>query len=266
MGLSELACKVPDVKRDQLDEQLRALMGRLVSKYVHANLVGLLRHTKVLAAKDRAEVQALRDERRADAARSVKGAAAAGKKALGAPPTAKGGAPPGGPSVEPEADDEEFWDSVCCEECGCPHPEESMLLCDGCGGGWHTFCLSPPLPGVPDGDWYCPYCLAPRPGAGAEGAKPAEAAQQAAEAHTATQAAGATAAVQVATAAAQVATAPTQVATAATGALAAAVVTITAEVTESAAEAITLGGQEEGAIVGTGVRIGVVSCGVVSFM
>ncbi|KXZ41149.1 hypothetical protein GPECTOR_721g877 [Gonium pectorale] len=29
MGLSELACKVPDVKRDQLDEQLRALMGRL---------------------------------------------------------------------------------------------------------------------------------------------------------------------------------------------------------------------------------------------
>ncbi|KXZ41121.1 hypothetical protein GPECTOR_767g938 [Gonium pectorale] len=100
MGLSELACKVPDVKRDQLDEQLRALMGRLVSKYVHANLVGLLRHTKVLAAKDRAEVQALRDERRADAARSVKGAAAAGKKALGAPPiahAAKGGAPPGGP-------------------------------------------------------------------------------------------------------------------------------------------------------------------------
>ncbi|KXZ41863.1 hypothetical protein GPECTOR_258g654 [Gonium pectorale] len=249
MGLSELACKVPDVKRDQLDEQLRALMGRLVSKYVHANLVGLLRHTKVLAAKDRAEVQALRDERRADAARSAKGAAAVGKKALEAPPIAhavREDVPPGGPSVEPDADGEELWDSVCCEECGCPHPEESMLLCDGCGGGWHTFCLSPPLPGVPDGDWYCPYCLAPRPGA-----KPAEAAQQAVEAHMATQAAGAAAAAQVA---ATTTTTAAQTAAAATGALAAAVVTITTEEAESAAEAISRGGQEDGAIVCTGAQ------------
>lgn len=33
-----------------------------------------------------------------------------------------------------------------------------MLLCDACDAGWHTFCLDPPLPGVPDGDWLCPPC------------------------------------------------------------------------------------------------------------
>ena len=33
-----------------------------------------------------------------------------------------------------------------------------MLLCDGCDAPWHTYCLSPPLEGVPDGDWFCPAC------------------------------------------------------------------------------------------------------------
>ena len=32
------------------------------------------------------------------------------------------------------------------------------MLCDGCDAAWHTFCLDPPLPQVPEGDWYCPTC------------------------------------------------------------------------------------------------------------
>ena len=34
-----------------------------------------------------------------------------------------------------------------------------MLLCDNCDAGYHTFCLSPPLEDVPDGDWLCPDCI-----------------------------------------------------------------------------------------------------------
>jgi len=43
---------------------------------------------------------------------------------------------------------------------GCNHPdrEEQMLLCDACRAGWHTDCLTPPLQGIPEGEWYCPTC------------------------------------------------------------------------------------------------------------
>ena len=34
-----------------------------------------------------------------------------------------------------------------------------MLLCDGCDAGWHTYCLTPPLGGVPEGAWFCPACM-----------------------------------------------------------------------------------------------------------
>ena len=34
-----------------------------------------------------------------------------------------------------------------------------MLLCDGCGTGWHLYCLRPPLKAVPAGTWLCPRCL-----------------------------------------------------------------------------------------------------------
>lgn len=33
-----------------------------------------------------------------------------------------------------------------------------MMLCDGCEGAFHTGCLQPPLPRVPDGRWFCPPC------------------------------------------------------------------------------------------------------------
>lgn len=45
-----------------------------------------------------------------------------------------------------------------CYECGRTHQHAKMLLCDGCQRGWHTFCLTPPLPAVPEGDWFCPLC------------------------------------------------------------------------------------------------------------
>ena len=47
-----------------------------------------------------------------------------------------------------------------CQVCGDARYEESMLLCDSCDTGWHTYCLTPPLADVPDGAWLCPSCVA----------------------------------------------------------------------------------------------------------
>ena len=35
-----------------------------------------------------------------------------------------------------------------------------MLLCDGCGAGWHFACAG--LDGVPEGQWACAACVAAR--------------------------------------------------------------------------------------------------------
>jgi len=46
-----------------------------------------------------------------------------------------------------------------CEICGRGDNALSMLLCDGCDTGYHTFCLDPPLKSIPKYDWYCTECL-----------------------------------------------------------------------------------------------------------
>ena len=51
---------------------------------------------------------------------------------------------------------------ISCEECGFGHADEVLLLCDRCDRGFHTFCLRPILPSVPNGAWYCPSCSKPK--------------------------------------------------------------------------------------------------------
>ncbi|KAK4509010.1 phosphogluconate dehydrogenase (decarboxylating) gnd1 [Mucor velutinosus] len=46
-----------------------------------------------------------------------------------------------------------------CEICHKNGNEDSLLLCDGCNRGFHTYCLNPPLPSVPKTDWFCFQCL-----------------------------------------------------------------------------------------------------------
>jgi len=48
--------------------------------------------------------------------------------------------------------------STACEICGSKSDEDSMLLCDGCDKGFHTYCVDPPTEEVPEGDWFCPKC------------------------------------------------------------------------------------------------------------
>lgn len=43
-----------------------------------------------------------------------------------------------------------------CRVCRYPTPEDTMLLCDTCGEGYHYTCLG--LNGVPKGDWECHAC------------------------------------------------------------------------------------------------------------
>ncbi|KAF1797759.1 C5HC2-type zinc finger transcription factor [Mucor lusitanicus] len=46
-----------------------------------------------------------------------------------------------------------------CEICHKNENEDSLLLCDGCNRGFHTYCLNPPLSSVPKTDWFCLQCL-----------------------------------------------------------------------------------------------------------
>lgn len=66
---------------------------------------------------------------------------------------------------EPEAEDD-----LACEVCGSTAGGVTMLLCDGCDGGWHMECLDVPLEAVPEGDWFCDECEALGQEGGEEGA------------------------------------------------------------------------------------------------
>ena len=48
------------------------------------------------------------------------------------------------------------WKSDYCAIC---EDGGDMLVCDGCEHAYHPGCLNPPLKKVPEGDWFCPYCV-----------------------------------------------------------------------------------------------------------
>ncbi len=55
-----------------------------------------------------------------------------------------------------------------CFVCKRNDQQDLILLCDGCDGEYHTFCVQPPLRRIPDDEWFCKECKA----AGKGGAKP----------------------------------------------------------------------------------------------
>lgn len=52
------------------------------------------------------------------------------------------------------------WDEGVCKVCGLDKDDVNVLLCDTCDSEYHTYCLNPPLARIPEGNWYCPSCLA----------------------------------------------------------------------------------------------------------
>ncbi|XP_068453038.1 bromodomain adjacent to zinc finger domain protein 2A isoform X2 [Clinocottus analis] len=49
---------------------------------------------------------------------------------------------------------------VNCQVCRKGDNDDCLLLCDGCDRGCHMYCLKPKITQVPEGDWYCPACVA----------------------------------------------------------------------------------------------------------
>ncbi|KAJ9562560.1 hypothetical protein OSB04_007720 [Centaurea solstitialis] len=50
------------------------------------------------------------------------------------------------------------WERGICKVCGLNRDDKIVLLCDMCNAEYHTYCLRPPLPEIPKGNWYCPAC------------------------------------------------------------------------------------------------------------
>ena len=48
--------------------------------------------------------------------------------------------------------------SLPCEVCQSGSDDSSMLVCDSCNKGFHTYCLKPAVLTVPEGSWYCGDC------------------------------------------------------------------------------------------------------------
>ncbi|XP_037542866.1 bromodomain adjacent to zinc finger domain protein 2B [Nematolebias whitei] len=47
-----------------------------------------------------------------------------------------------------------------CQLCQKGDNEELLLLCNGCDKGCHTYCHNPKITTVPEGDWFCSFCVA----------------------------------------------------------------------------------------------------------
>jgi hypothetical protein len=39
-------------------------------------------------------------------------------------------------------------------------PDEPAMECERCDAPYHPSCLNPPLAGPPEGEWFCPKCMA----------------------------------------------------------------------------------------------------------
>ncbi|KAG8366145.1 hypothetical protein BUALT_Bualt17G0045500 [Buddleja alternifolia] len=52
------------------------------------------------------------------------------------------------------------WEEGICKVCGMDKDDDNVLLCDKCDSEYHRYCLNPPLLRIPEGNWYCPSCVA----------------------------------------------------------------------------------------------------------
>lgn len=63
------------------------------------------------------------------------------------------------PRAPPRFQTIEEVEEICCEVCFKHTNADALLLCDGCDHGYHFWCHTPPLSGVPKDDWYCFNCV-----------------------------------------------------------------------------------------------------------
>ena len=56
----------------------------------------------------------------------------------------------------------DLTEDTACESCNSADDADNMLLCDKCNRGYHVHCLTPKLPAIPEGEWFCQRCKAKR--------------------------------------------------------------------------------------------------------
>ena len=66
-----------------------------------------------------------------------------------------------GVSVDASENEEDEDENIPCVFCKSADRPDESLLCDKCDACYHTFCLTPVLKEIPEGDWFCPKCVAP---------------------------------------------------------------------------------------------------------
>ncbi|KWU46657.1 RCC1/BLIP-II protein, partial [Rhodotorula sp. JG-1b] len=60
-----------------------------------------------------------------------------------------------------------LFEDEACKVCGSAESggaKGEILECEKCEGAYHAGCLTPPIEGVPDGEWFCPTCDVPHAG------------------------------------------------------------------------------------------------------
>ncbi len=77
------------------------------------------------------------------------------------PPPSTASTPPEEPILMQlqQPQEELVVDTTHCIMCSSGDDDEKLLLCDLCNGGYHIYCLNPPLEAVPSGSWYCSKCV-----------------------------------------------------------------------------------------------------------
>lgn len=85
----------------------------------------------------------------------------AGAAADSAAAAAAAAAPPPPPADEAVAADPNHpLDQGGCFVCKKNDQLDLILLCDGCDGEYHTFCMKPPVLKIPKKKWFCDVCKA----------------------------------------------------------------------------------------------------------
>ena len=62
---------------------------------------------------------------------------------------------PGTSSEAKQGEPHHHPSSTGCLVCRLDSDHPNLLLCEGCNGEYHTYCLTPPLQSVPNDDWFC---------------------------------------------------------------------------------------------------------------
>jgi hypothetical protein len=121
------------------------MAGRQTSFLDPEERAKLMKETEDLGAK-----RSVRSRNRTTRTRSVDGKG--GKGSAAAVKEVEAAMHNKGPAEQQTGDGEQLSG---CFVCKLDNDHSNLLLCEGCNGEYHTYCLTPKLNAIPKDDWYC---------------------------------------------------------------------------------------------------------------